>query len=163
MARRAYAGFSLLEILVAVAILSASVLVLLSGQGSSFLASERAEHMTTAVNLARQKMSEVEMEVEADIAKNKFPEEDLEQTGEFDKPFGDYRWSYTIKKVEIPFVEGGEAEAENSLVLSYVKNITDQISKSVREIRVTILWGDKNAKEEDQPKLVVTTHVVKLR
>lgn len=163
-------GFTLLEILIAVAILASSFLALLSAQGTSFRASERAERLTQATLLAQSKMVELEMELDADLAKNKFPSDDEEKTGTFDEPFEDYRFKYTLKKVEIPVPPQGEGEAEgegrassNILIGNYIKNVTEQISKSVREVQLTIFWGDKDRPEEEQPHFVLTTHWVKLK
>ncbi|MBI2340435.1 MAG: prepilin-type N-terminal cleavage/methylation domain-containing protein [Deltaproteobacteria bacterium] len=155
-------GFSLLEILIAVAILAASFTALLASQGSSFLSMERAERMTRATLLARQKMTEIEMELEKDLAKNKFPDQDTTQEGTFDEPFADFRWKYAVSKVEIPVMETG-AEEESAMVGSYVKNIMDQLSKAVREVKLTIYWGEEETPIEDQPHLTVTTHIVNLK
>ncbi|MDO8519705.1 MAG: type II secretion system protein [Deltaproteobacteria bacterium] len=166
--RRSKRGFTLLEIIIAVAILSGALLALLSGQGSSFLASERAERLSLATNLARQKISEAELKVEAELAKNKFPD-DQEEIGTFDAPFESFRWKTTLSEVEIPVItppeaEGGEDSAAASVgVEGYLQTVTKQISEAVRELQVTIYWGDPDLKEEDQPHLTVTTHVVKMK
>lgn len=158
-------GFSLLEVLVAVAIMASAFTILLTGQGASFLASERGEMLTMATNLARQKMTELEMEIEADLAKNKFPSEDEEKNGSFDEPFENFRWVTTVKKVEIPLAQGaGEGEEEQGgMIGSYMQTVMEQISESVRELQVQIFWGDKDTPIEDQPKMVLTTHTVKLK
>lgn len=170
------AGFSLLEIMIALSILATSVMSLMAAQGGSFRASERAERITGATFLARAKMTEMEMEFEKDLAKNKFPDDNVEKEGTFDEPYEDYRWKYTIKKVEIPVVnaeggeeassgeeEGEEAAGTNTLVASYLKNVMEQISKSVRQVQLTIFWGDPELPQDDQPKMMVTTHWVKLK
>lgn len=154
-------GFSLLEIMIAVAILASSFVVLLSSAGNSYLTSGRAERLTPAVNLTRQKMTELEINFEKDMAKNKFPDEDREENGIFDEPFDDYRWSYTVKKVEIPALPAKEGEL--ALVADYMKTVTDQISKQVREVKLTVTWGDKNVPLEKQPHMTVTTHWVNLK
>lgn len=156
------AGFTLLEIMIALVILAGSILALLSAQGGSFLASERAERLTAATFLARQKMSEMQMEIEKDLAKNKFPRDDTEETGDFDEPFDDYRWKYIVTKVEIPLQEAGSEEGAHALVLSYVRSIMEQISEGVREIKLTVFWGDKDLPEEEQQSLDLVTHIVKL-
>ena len=155
-------GFSLLEILIAVAILATSFTVLLTSQGSSYLSSERAEQITQATFLARQKMSDIEIELAKDLEKNKFPDQEKEEVGIFDEPLDEFRWKYSVRKVEIPIVGTGNEESGNPLIGAYMKNMMEQISKSIREIKVTIFWGDKDSKEEDQPQMSVTTHIVKL-
>jgi general secretion pathway protein I len=152
-------GFSLLEILIAVGILATAMVTLMGAQGSAFLSSARSESLTTAVMLARARMAEVEIEIEKDMEKNKFPDES-ETNGEFEEPFGDYQWRVSITKVEIPVMEaGGEAGA---LVGDYMQKIMEQISKSVREVKLTIFWGEREAKEEDRQQFSVTTHIVKM-
>lgn len=155
-------GFTLLEIMIALVILAGSILALLSAQGGSFMASERAERLTTATFLARQKMSEMQMETEKDLARNKFPQDDTEEKGDFDEPFDDYRWKYTVTKVEIPLQEAESEEGANAIVLSYVRSIMEQISEGVREIKLTVFWGDKDLPEEEQQSLGLVTHIVKL-
>ena len=44
-----------------------------------------------------------------------------------------------------------------------MQTVVDEISKSVREIQLTVYWGDKDTKEEDQPHLTVTTHIVNMK
>lgn len=159
--KKAQGGFTLLEILIAVGILSTALVVFVTAQGSAFLASERGEFLNQAVFLAREKMTEAEIKIEEDLAKNKFPD-DSENEGSFDEPFDEFRWKQTIKKVEIPML-GGEEGGDNALVASYAKNVMDEISKAVREVKVTVLWGDKEKPEEEQEQLSLTTHVVKLK
>lgn len=158
---RCQKGFSLLEIMIAVAILATGFTTLLSAQGRSFLSSERAETMTEATMLARSKMADIEKNIDADVAQNKEVGE-KEEAGEFDAPFENYRWKYAIRKVEIPMPDTGK-EGENAMVADYAKQVMDQISKAVREVTLTVYWGDKDVKEEEQQQLKVTTHVVNMK
>jgi len=166
------AGFSLLEILIAVAILATSLVSLMAAQGSAFLSSERGDDLTKATFLARERMAEVQIELEADLEKNKFPESEVEKEGTFEEPNEDFRWEYTLKKVEIPMVESGGggggddsggSSGNNPMVGNYMQQVMDQISKSVREVKVTVYWGTKEKKKEEQMQLSVTSHIVKLK
>jgi len=159
--RRDDFGFSLLEIMIAVAILAASAVTLLSAQGGAFLSSQRAERLTQATMLAREKMVEIEMEFQKDLSKNKFPEENVEKEGEFEEPFNDFRWSYTVKKIELP--PPPSSGEENALIASKINQIIEQVAKNARQIQLTILWGDPEVPVEEQPKMTVTTHWVKMK
>lgn len=152
-------GFTLLEILIALGILATSFTMLFAAQGNSFLDSERAERLTVATNLAQQRMVELEMELAEDMKRRKFPDE-KEESGTFDDPFADFRWQYNIKKVEIP--SAASAEGQNPLIGPHIKRISDQISKSVREVTLKVFWGDKDKPEEEQSQMSVTTHIVKI-
>jgi general secretion pathway protein I len=63
-AQRRAGGFTLLEVLVAVAILGLGLTVILSSQAGLFSSASRGEHLTSATNLLRCKMSEIELEQE---------------------------------------------------------------------------------------------------
>ncbi len=154
-------GFSLLEILIAVAILATTLVALMAAQGSAFLSSERADSLTEGVFLARQKMTDIELELNKSMDEGKFPDEMSDKSGSFDEPHDDYRWKYAVKKVEIPIVDSGKEE-QNAMVGNYMQQVMDQISKSVREVKLTVYWGSKDIKEEDQPQFSVTTHIVDL-
>jgi general secretion pathway protein I len=60
MRRAAQRGFTLLEVLVAIAILGLGLTVILGSQVGLFTNASRGEHLTAATNLARCKMSEIE-------------------------------------------------------------------------------------------------------
>lgn len=156
-------GFSLLEIMVAVTILATSFVILIGSQSSSLRASQRAERLTTATLLAQQKMAEYEIQLQQDIDRRKFPRDEKEETGTFDEPFEDYRWLWKIKKVELPVLNAGGEEGGNPYIATYLKNVSQQISKSVRELELTIFWGDEEVPQEEQPNIVITTHIVDLR
>src|SRR5262245_8093634 len=54
-------GFTLLEVLVAIAILGLGLTVILSSQVGLFSNASRGQHLSVAINLARCKMGEVEV------------------------------------------------------------------------------------------------------
>lgn len=175
-------GFTLLEIMIAMAILSISLLALYTSMGNSLRISGQAESTNEATQLARRKMSEILMTLDEDIARGAFPEE-KEETGSFDKPFEKYKWSYVIKKVELPNIqppsdeptanvgEGNSSSKDSgssqtttpgleNQAANLAQMVTKKISESIRELKVTISWGDN---EEDEEKITITTHLSKLR
>ncbi len=177
-------GFTLLEIMIALAILSFSLLSLYSGIGNSLRASAQAEQTEKAVQLARERMAEIRISLDEEIARGAFPDE-KDENGIFEKPFDDYRWAYTIKKVELPFInpqtlskeaglDSGQAEDKTAEAATGQTNtpgienaannlaqtVTKKISESIRELQVSVFWGEEG---EGQDKLVLTTHLVKLK
>lgn len=148
-------GFSLLEVMVAVAILAIALLGLINFQGQSMFIVGRAEKLTLATFLAREKMGEVLLKIEKDqLEKGVFPEEDEGEEGTFDKPYEKFKWSSKIRKVGIP-APGGE---EGSPTMLMFKMVTDQIKDLVREVKLTVSW-EELGKEQD---FDVVTHVTKL-
>jgi prepilin-type N-terminal cleavage/methylation domain-containing protein len=152
--KRNRAGFTLLEIMVSVAILSISLVALMSFQGNTMITSGRAERITEATMLARMRMGEVELDLESKQKKGEFPEEKTEE-GDFEDPFGAYRWKLTIKNVTLPApVQGQEGSVESMVG----RQLTEEIAKTVREVRLDIVW-EEMGKEQS---INVVTHIVKL-
>lgn len=150
-------GFSLLEVMIAVAILAVSLLALSNFQSSSLLASARAQRVSVATLLAQQKMSEVLLEIEKGIPRGEFPEE-KEEVGVFDEElYPDYRWKLTIQKVELaaPALPGGASE----VMTQVLGQIFQQVSESAREVMLTVSWVEF---EEEEEGITLTTHVVKM-
>lgn len=152
-------GFTLIEILIAVGIFATVSLVLLSGFTTASQVNSDDERLLQVVLLAGNKMAELENEIQEDIARGKFPDE-VTKSEKFEQPFQDYQWEYTIKKVEIPVVEGGEGNS--AVVESTIKNIMKTISNSVRELKLTVTWTDPEDAESNKTT-ELTTHLVNIK
>ena len=95
------AGFTLLEVLVAIAILGLGLTVVLSAQTGVFWSYQRITHLSRVPGLLRCKMEEVELE----LLREGFPLVDENDEGECcgdDDLVEGYRCSWTIAKVELP-------------------------------------------------------------
>ncbi len=103
--RRAYlgrapsSGFTLLEVMIALAILAMSLITLSNSYQNSVRAASRSRLMTVATLLARYKM----VEVEDDLFKDGFSDFEEEETGDFkDEDFDRYTYVLKVDKVELP-------------------------------------------------------------
>jgi len=141
----------------------------------------QAENIQTASMLARQKMTEKMIELQKDMDKGKFPDDQINDQGNFEAPFDRFRFEFAVRKVEIPVVEnpsdqngqatgegpatstgkepGAANQAPEQAQANLAKLVTKKISESVREITTKVLWQEM---EEDQ-SIVVTTHISKLQ
>jgi general secretion pathway protein I len=146
-------AFTLLEVMIAMAILSISLLTLMDYAGNTLLTSGRAENMTVATMLARQKMTELEIELTQAMQRNEFPDEKDEE-GKFDEPYEDYSWKLEIRKVELPAPVTGEKGSIQDMI---GQNLTKQIAQTVRELKLTVAWGEGEDESFD-----IVTHIVKL-
>lgn len=102
-------GFTLLEVMVALAILVSSLVLLMEVQSSSIAVTREAERILTATNLATEKLTEVVLLVETEG----FSTDDVEESGDFSEfgdegidlefgdQFDDYHWEYSVAEVEI--------------------------------------------------------------
>lgn len=178
-------GFSLIELLLAVGILAGAIVGILGGVGTSFVEQVRNEERLKAVWLANNKMTEVQSEILAGIEKGVFPEND-EKEGAFDDPNDNYKWSYSVKKVEVPIdfnalggsaTDGADATASTteaatasaeasaaqgmSQISGLLQLVVKDVSKALREVKVTVTWSDSETDEEQTISL--TTHMVNMK
>ena len=100
-------GFTLLEVLMAIAILGLGLSVLLGAQTGLFASANRTEHISLATGLARCRMSEVELE----MLKLGYPLVDAEGEGPccMDQPSEGYTCAWKVQRVILPELPlGGE-------------------------------------------------------
>ncbi len=162
-------GFSLLEVLIAMAVLAISLLMILRTLDNGILVSRYQETEVIAATLARHKMAELELQFE----KDGFGDSEKETCGHFAEEleidvddFDGYDYCWTLKKVELPLpmemLGGGDGGGEGGgLPLPGgldPKAAADQLSRAVRVLRLTIQW-----KQDQVPqKFDVVTHFVNL-
>ncbi len=97
--RRTKRGFTLLEVMVAIAILGLGLTIILSSQAGLFSSASRGEHLTIASNFLRCKMSEIELTT----AQKGFQLTDETDEGPCcDDESEGYTCSWKIERVELP-------------------------------------------------------------
>lgn len=155
-------GFSLLEVIMAVGIFAVAASTFLPSSAGQMEISLNDGRMSKGLVAARNKMTEIEAEIDAGLEKNKFPDKE-EKTGKFEEPYDDYSWEYVIRKVEIPMPSS--PEASNPMVKGIMQTILKDISKAVREVKLTVRWWDDEDEEADRAKkeIILTTHVVNFK
>ena len=152
---RSQDGFTLLEVMIAIGILAIGIGAILSAENNSLDVTLRAKRMTTVATLARNTIVEAEREVQGKT----FDETKKEASGKFDPPFSDYSWERKIKEITVPNIlnsqNGGGAKTDQKdgaqgvdpNVERVVKIATNYLSKSTREISITIKWKDKGEEQ----------------
>ena len=148
-------GFTLLEVLIAVAILAAALLAIFSMESSSMIRSRRGEDLQIATMLANTKLSEVVL----DLSKSgDFPEEKSEEGTFDDEEFSDYRWEMKIRPVSIPLAMPSDDE-QSALLEIGLKALSEKLAKEVREVKVSVFWKETS---ETERNLSLVTHLTKL-
>jgi general secretion pathway protein I len=178
------AGFTLLEVVIALAILAVSLVVLIETQSAAVLMTVDTEKVLTGTYLAQEKMNEAVLRVERDG----FSEGDIDEEGDFedwgsdggfgqDVEFGDafeeYRWAYTIRKVDLQLGDmssaadqlseaglgpkTGDADGDGEPDQPEQRDLgdlgvdgsmfTEMLRPYIREVRVLVWWS------EDEPDL----------
>ncbi len=107
-------GFTLVEVMIALAILFAALVMMLSRVTADTQATNRAKLLTAATGLARGKM----MDIEEELLFKGFQDTSEEMEGDFsDEGFPRYTWKAKIEKVELPplqQLQQGQQAAKNS-------------------------------------------------
>ena len=187
-------GFSLIEITIALSILVLALSILVENQGFAAFMTRDAEKIRIATMLAEEKMIEAQLQLELEGWKTS----DIDEDGDFDDlgseefrgsgsnldlddEFEDYKWAYTIRKIEMnmPADMGGmmddmmgsgyygdqsqnEDVQNNQMDLGDIgissDMITEYLSDYIREVRVMVWWEEDFEETGDYVELL--THVV---
>jgi general secretion pathway protein I len=106
-------GFSLLEVIVAIAILGLGLTTILSAQAGLFSTSTRGANMTRASNLARCKMSEIEVK----MMRDGFPLTDLKDDGHCCEREDDdgFNCKWQIETIKLPNMNQGDGGTDGGM------------------------------------------------
>ena len=173
------AGFTLLEVVSALAILAVSLFGLVDAEAGAVLMTVEAEKMLTGTYLAQEKISEAMLRLE----REGFKDGDIDEEGDFSDfgvsdamsggadvgaAFADYKWAYTIREVDIQVGDIAETATElqssgygqqdgatdtdtTSAAAAMIPTdmLSDMIKPYIREIRVLVWWGDEEPDLEE--------------
>jgi general secretion pathway protein I len=131
--RRRRAGFTLLEVVIALAILAVGMTVLMDTQAIAVLMTDEADRIRLGTLLAQEKVAEAQLYVE----KNGFSTEDVSDDGDFSSfgseefraDVGDldmaeslegYKWAYTIRQIELTMPEDLTGTASDLIGQGYL-------------------------------------------
>ncbi|KPK30986.1 MAG: hypothetical protein AMK69_01880 [Nitrospira bacterium SG8_3] len=106
-------GFTLLEVMVAIALIAIALMAVLGSQSQSVSLAGEARFTTTAALLAQSKMAEIE---------SQDPEDLTADSGDFDEDFSGYTWKLAVSNV----------------MLDRPENVSDHL----KQVDLTIAWGE---------------------
>jgi general secretion pathway protein I len=156
-ARRTEAGFSLLEVMVALAILSLALVTLVGIVTSNVRTAAHAKSTTAGAFLARGKMVAFE-----DVVLEKgFQELDETSKGTFEEVgYPDYEWECLVEKIELPTeaaqlaqkAAGDKSQSKDpsqmlsgmmgGLLSGFIEPIRVGLQESVRRVTVKVRWQE---------------------
>jgi prepilin-type N-terminal cleavage/methylation domain-containing protein len=178
-------GFTLLEVMISLAILITSMAILFQTQGTAALMTAEAEHLLVATQLAQEKMAEVQFLVENEG----FQQDDVFEEGDFDD-FGDEaldiqmknleEYHYEFLVTEIDLSQAGDLSAMMNQAMGSMSTpgsstapaslpslpistdmIVEMLDPFIREVKVRVWWGDDVDKAEELGnEVVLVTHMI---
>jgi len=178
MRRPSAAGFTLLEIMVALAILSSTLVVLLRIVTNNVRATNHAKMTTAATFLARTKMSDMEDQ----ILYEGFSTDTETAHGTFkDDGYPLFRWETMIERIELPtdLTQKSQDKARESsndakdpmslmtgflggMMSSFIEPIRIGLQESVRKVTVRVLWDETGRRDQTMEVVQYLTDPSKL-
>ena len=107
-------GFTLLEVMVAIALIAIALTAVLGSQSQSVSLAGEARFNTTAALLAQSKMAEIELQD---------PEDLTADSGDFGEDFPGYTWQSSVSNVMF--------------------DRADNVSDHLKQVDLTISWGEE--------------------
>jgi general secretion pathway protein I len=163
-------GFTLLEVVVALSILSISLVVLLESQASSLNNAAKARDLTIATLLARSKMVDIEQKVfDEGFATGSSNEE-----GDFaEEGHPEVKWNYEVSEVKFDISaldtlcgeseeeeKAGGLQAQCSSLLGSVTGMmggfVEEMARSVRACVLTVTWPEGKYAQSMQVRTLLT-------
>ena len=176
--RKTDSGFTLLEIMVAVAILASTLVVLLSIVTNNVRSTNHAKMTTAATFLARTKM----VEIEDQILDNGFTDNDEVKSGTFrDLGYPQFRFDTLIERIELPSDLAQKARDQSTtqtqdskdpmsmmtgfmggMMASFIDTVRLGLQESVRKVTVRVLWDEHGRRDRSLEVVQYLTDPAKL-
>jgi prepilin-type N-terminal cleavage/methylation domain-containing protein len=170
-------GFTLLEVMAAVAILALTLVVLLSVITNNMRATAHARMLTTATFLARGKI----VSLEDGLIEKGFQDLDETDDGNFaDDGFREFSWTTAIEKIQLPTdmaqtaqqAAGDKSQNKDpmqaltgmvgGLMGMFVEPVRIGLQESVRRITVRVFWNERKRPEQSIEVVTYVTDPAKL-
>lgn len=142
---RSQKGFTLLEVMIAFALLTTILFIAIMAQSSSITSSTRSKNILMATNLARNFINEQELKYEG-TPLEKLPEK---ETGKFPEPNDKYEWELAFEQVDFGVMSevlaaqaSANKEAQDAKMETVMKLFEDYLKKSVRKMTITVKYPD---------------------
>lgn len=132
-------GFTLIEVLFAMLIMSGAILLLANSWSGSFMKIRKTQLTTEVAALLERKMVEVEIKYKGKPLES-IPEEEGD---DFGSEYPQYRWAMTSKDFELPDLSAGLTARDggaNEMFIQLMKTLTEHLKKTVKEVKVSVFY-----------------------
>lgn len=142
-------GFTLLEVIIAVSIMAAGILLISMSWSGTFQKMKRTQINTEVVALLERKMAELDAKYKGKPLESipDGPEEDT-----FGDEYPQYKWRMESRKFEMPSLSdylGSREGGADQLTVMTMKVFTEHLSKTIKEVRLTIIYMTPNKKVQE--------------
>jgi len=139
-------GFTLLEVLLAMVILSSGIILLVNSWSGAFLRIRKTKITTEIAFLLERKVTEYEMKYRGKPISSLTDEED-----DFGSEFPQYSWKAEVKDLEAPditsLVAPNTGGNDDQMLQMVVKTLIEHLNKVIKEVKITVTYkGGKKLK-----------------
>lgn len=132
-------GFTLLETLLAVVILSAGIMLLSQSWSGSFLRIRKTQLNQEVAALLERKMAEIDLQYRGKPLES-IKEEDED---DFGSEYPDYKWKMTSREFQSPNlgnVMAGQTGGADQTMIMIIQQLTEHLSKTIKEVKVSVIY-----------------------
>lgn len=132
-------GFTLLETLIAMVMLSAGIILLANSWGGAFMRVRKTQLSTEVSALLERKM----VEIQTEYRDKPLDSIDEEKADDFGTEYPDYSWKMQSKAFEVPDLSASLTTRDggaNEMLINIIRQLSEHLSKSVKEVKVTIVY-----------------------
>lgn len=146
MKKQVQAGFTLIEVLVALIILAGGILMVSLSWSGNFLHMRKSALYYDVATLLERKMVETEAKYK-DKPITEIPDED---SGDFGSDYPRYHWVMKSRELKFPdltpIIVGQDTDGKEMLI-QMVKQMTEYLSRTVKEVKVSVFVKAPKGKE----------------
>ena len=140
-------GFTLIEVLLAMIILSSALLLLTTSWGGSYARIRKTKVKTEVIALLQRRMVEVDLKYKGKPLDSipEGPEED-----DFGSEYPQYRSTLESKKFDFPDLSSTLTSRENGAneaLIMIMKQLQEHLNKTVKEVKVSVMYQPENGNE----------------
>jgi len=132
-------GFTLIEVMLAMVLLSVALVMLSSSWSSAFNRVKKTQISFELSSLLERKMDDYIRKYQG----KSLDEIQDEEADDFGELYPQYSWKMSSKKFEFPDIASAMTAKDGGvdpMVQTVVKQLTEQISKSIKEVTVTVIY-----------------------
>ncbi|MBL7542474.1 MAG: type II secretion system protein [Bdellovibrionaceae bacterium] len=136
--RAKHSGFTLLEVLIAMIILSAGVMLLAQSWSSSYNRIKKTQRNVEIAALLERKLAEIDMKY-----RGKAIDSIAESEGDEFEGHPEYSWKLESKKFEMPDLTSvliGREGGVDQMMMNLMKQFSEHLSNSIKEVKVTVIF-----------------------
>lgn len=133
-------GFTLIETVMAMVILSTGILLLANSWSGSFMRVRKTQLSTEVAALLERKMIEVETKYNGKPLES-IPEEEAD---DFGSDYPQYSWKMTSKPLEVPNITAtmtAQAGGADEMSLTIMRTLVEHLGNSIKEVKVSVIYS----------------------